>query len=96
MRGLRPKAFRGFWAAFLAGKAIGQAQGFAQGMGATMKVVTKWPALVPAIRRAGHEPVVELARCGPGYCTSEGPSHCVRRPRASVTCENFTYNEKPQ
>ncbi len=23
-----------------------------------MKVFTKWPALVPAIRRAGHEPVL--------------------------------------
>lgn len=92
--GSRPRASM-FWAAFLAGRAVGWFNGFRAGLGAGMKVVTQWPALVPAIRRAGHEPVLELPRCGAGYCTSGGPAQCIMRVKGSVECPNFSYTAPP-
>lgn len=40
-----------------------------------MRVVTHWPALIPAIRRAGHEPVLVDA-CG--VCKGTGRVRAIR------------------
>lgn len=60
-----------------------------------MKVYTQWPALVPAIERAGHEAVLEPPRCGTGYCTSNGRAHCIMRVKGSTECPNFSYAPPP-